>query len=235
MIPHRKSIFPKFLLITSCLILLSFYTFSDKERTFTKINKKSIGDKNLVECEFPKKWSVLGETDDQNPNFKIRSLNTGYDTIMYFLGKHYNNLYNEFKIDKKKEIKASFFKDIVKLKSTENNLKVDNAFFVKTIQNFNGNKFDLYRDGGAFNQYAASEDFKVLNYLALIVKDINGKIIDNKIIYSNCRNIIETEVSYFYLADDLSLVIKKFYTDETDHYFKGKEKYKLTKKGIESL
>lgn len=229
----KKFLIPCFLLIISTLFLLNFDLYSSKNRIFSKNDKKSIGDKNLIECEFPKKWSVLGETNDQSPDFKIKSLNRGYDTIMYFLGKHYNNLYNEFKIDKKKEIKVSLFnKDVVTLKNKRNNLKIDNAYFVKTIQNLNGVKVDLYKDGGAFNEFTVSEDFKVVNYLALVIKTKEEKIIDSKIVYYNCRNIIETEDSYFYLADDLSLVIKKFYTDETDHYYKGKEKYKISTKGI---
>lgn len=234
MTPHTKSLIPKSLLLLVYLMLLSFYNYSVTERTATKTDKKNMGDKNLVLCKFPKKWPVLGETDDQNPNFKIKSLNKGYDTIMYFLGKHYNNLYNEFKIDKKKTIKASFFTDLTKLKNKEINVKIADAYFVKTIKNPHNITIDLYKDGGTFNSYATSEDSKVVNYLALIVKSLDGKIIDQKIIYYNCKNIIETEASYFYLADDLSLVIKKFYTDETDHYYKGNENYHITNKGIKT-
>lgn len=228
----KKFFISVFLLITTTVFLLNFDSYGNKNRGFQNNYKRGIGDKKLVECEFPEKWNVLNGINDQSPDFKIKSLNRGYDTIMYFLGRHYNTLYNESKIDKKKEMKASFFKDIIKLKNKEDNLKIDNAYFVKTIQNLNGVKIDLYKDGGVFNKFRVSEDFKVLNYLALVIKTEKGDIIDNKIVYYNCRNIIETDESYFYLADDLSLVIKKFYTDETNHYYKGKEKYKITNKGI---
>ncbi|WP_136668418.1 hypothetical protein [Flavobacterium sp. H122] len=212
--------------------LLSFTSYSAYTKSYWCQSRNDLGDKNMINCEFPLKWSALNEVDDQNPDFKIKSLNKGYDTIMYFLEKHYYDLYDQAKINKKKEIEFSFFKDGSDIKNKRNYIKADNAYFVKTIKNSNGVKIDLYKDGGKFDNFSITEQFKVLNYLALIISGENGRIIDSKIIYYNCKNIIESDNSFFYLTDDLFLFIKKFHSDETDHYYKGEEKYEITAEGI---
>lgn len=70
--------------------------------------KLPLGEKKIIEYNFPKEWNNLEEIDDTNPDFSIEKISKkGYDSIFYFIEKNTDHFYNSLNYNKKQTIDIS--------------------------------------------------------------------------------------------------------------------------------
>ena len=198
----------------------------------TKINLP-IGFYKLIEYDFPNSWKNLESIDDNNPEFNIDNISKkGYDSISYFIESYYDKFYYSLKIDKQN--KLNLIPSINKLIDSDKKgfFKIDSAYYSGTILNKNDYTIEIYKDGDKYKEMLGNENTAVINYLTIVSFDDKRNIKDYKTIYHYNHKLYTYENTFFYIDENLDIILKDFDVDETETRFLGTRKYKINEKGI---
>jgi hypothetical protein len=178
--------------------------------------KIPLGEKKLIDYNFPKEWNNLDEIDDTNPEFSIDKISKkGYDSIFYFIEKNTDEYYSSIKENKNKTITIPSKETGVLLKLYDGSIVLDSVYYVETISTMSNYSIELYKSGDKYKPFLVGGNEKsTFNYLCLATFSKNHSLIDSKIIYYNNYDDVQSYKRFFYINKDLKIYLKDFSVDE---------------------
>lgn len=203
----------------------------DSVSTLTIENTLPIGSNELTRYAFPEKWENLTAIDDQNPDFSIDNISPkGYDSIFYFIEKNASSFYERLVINKNIGFNANeIIQSNIKFKS--GNIRLDSAYFVRTIAEEANYVIKLYKNGNKYQSLLTGENVdESYNYLLLVTTDRKDKPIDYKVIYFS-NNRFEHFSRFFYIDRMLNITTKDFFIDELNTTFLNSDHVTISKMG----
>lgn len=156
----------------------------EKKNTEIVLKLLPLGEKKIIEYNFPKEWNNLEGIDDTNPYFSIEKISKkGYDSIFYFIEKSTDDLYNSLNYNKKQAIDISKKEAEILLKLYDSSVVLDSVYYVGTISKTPNYTLKLYKNGDKYKSMLGSENEKSsFNYLCLTTFNNQDVLIDSKII-----------------------------------------------------
>lgn len=109
-------------------------SLNEEKKNAEIVLKLPLGEKKIIEYNFPKEWNNLEEIDDTNPDFSIEKISKkGYDSIFYFIERNVDDFYNSLNYNKKQTIDVSKKEAEILLKLYNSSVVLDSVYYVGTI------------------------------------------------------------------------------------------------------
>lgn len=214
---------------------LSSLNKNNQENKNTEIVLKlPIGEKNLIEYNFPKEWNNLQEIDDANPDFSIDKISKkGYDSIFYFIEKNTDIFFNSLNYNKKDVIDVSKKEIELLLKLYDDSVVLDSVYYSGTISKTPNYIVKLYKNGDKYKSILGIGNEKSsFNYLCLATFNNDDVFIDSKIIYYNNYDDIQSYKRFFYIDENFDIYLKDFTVNELSTEILNKTNIEITEKGF---
>ncbi|SFT58942.1 hypothetical protein SAMN05421857_1890 [Chryseobacterium formosense] len=214
--------------------IVSLNENNEKKKNTEVLLKLPIGEKKLIEYNFPKEWNNLQEIDDANPDFSIeKTSKKGYDSIFYFIEKNTDDFFNSLNYNKKEVIDASKKEVEILLKLYDSSVVLDSVYYAGTISKTPNYIVKLYKNGDKYKSILGSGNGKSsFNYLCLATFNNEDVLIDSKIIYYNNYDDIQSYKRFFYIDENLKLYLKDFTVNELNTEIFCKTNIEITEKGF---
>lgn len=207
----------------------------NQEKKITEIVLQlPLGEKKIIEYNFPKEWDNLEEINDTDPDFSIEKISKkGYDSIFYFIEKNTDHLFNSMNYIKKDAINISKKELETLLKLYDSSVILDSVYYAGTLSKTSSYTLKLYKNGDKYKSILGSGNKKSsFNYLCLATCNNKDFLIDSKIIYYNNYDDIQSYKRFFYIDENLKIYLKDFMVNELNTEILSKSSIKINKKGF---
>lgn len=207
---------------------------NDEKKNKEILLKLPLGEKKLIEYDFPKEWNNLEEIDDTNPDFSIEKISKkGYDSIFYFIEKNTDDFYNSLTYNKKQTVDVSKKEAEILLKLYDISVVLDSVYYVGTLSKTPNYTLKLYKNGDKYKSMLGSENEKSsFNYLYLTTFNNHDILIDSKIIYYNNYDDIQSYKRFFYIDENFEIYLSDFTVNELNTEIIGKTNFGIDEKGF---
>jgi len=214
--------------------LMSLNENNQKAKNTEIVLKLPLGEKKIIEYNFPKEWNNLEEIDDTNPDFSIEKISRkGYDSIFYFIEKNIDDFYNSLNYNKKQAIDVSKKEAKILLKLYDSSVVLDSVYYVGTITKTPNYILKLYKNGDKYKSMLGSENEKSsFNYLCLTTFNNQNVLIDSKIIYYNNYDDIQSYKRFFYIDENFKIYLSDFVVNELNTEILNKTNIEIDEKGF---